>query len=237
MIGNRSSFLRPERENKMSQKKRQTKKVGIMGGTFDPIHIGHLILAESAYEQFGLDYVLVMPSGNPPHKKNREGGADNEQRTEMVRLAVASNPHLHLSLEEMHEMGYIYTSQTLARLRSTHPDTTYFFIMGTDSLFQFDTWHEPQQICDQCVLVAAKRDHVPSEMLDERIRQVAETYHADVRKLDTPNIDLSSHQIRQWISEGRSCRYYLPGAVRKYIEKTGLYRPVSGPADSLQIQY
>ena len=203
------------------------KKVGIMGGTFDPIHIGHLILAESAYEQFGLDRVLVMPSGNPPHKKDRTGGADNEQRTQMVRLAVASNPHLELSLEEMHELGYIYTSQTLTRLRKAHPDTEYYFIMGADSLFQFDTWHCPQEICDQCVLVAAIRDHVSSDMLDEKIRQVAKTYHADVRKLTTPNIDLSSHQIREWIREGRSCRYYLPEGVRVYISSQHLYR--SGP--------
>ena len=203
--------------------KTYTKKIGIMGGTFDPIHIGHLILAQSAYEQFGLDHVLVMPSGNPPHKRSREGGADNEQRTQMVRLAIGDNPHLKLSLEEMHEMGYVYTSLTLKRLTQANPDTRYFFIMGADSLFQFDSWRDPQKICDQCVLVAAVRDHVSSEKLDREIDRVAQKYHADVRKLVTPNIDISSHEIRQWIGQGRSCRYYLPEEVRDYINRQGLY--------------
>ena len=81
------------------------RRVGIMGGTFDPIHIGHLILGESAYQQFSLDRVLFMPSGNPPHKQNRDGGATNEERVEMVRRAIATNEHFELSLEEMHEQG------------------------------------------------------------------------------------------------------------------------------------
>ena len=92
-----------------------------MGGTFDPIHIGHLILGESAYEQFGLDRVLFMPSGNPPHKTKRHG-ASNSERAEMVRLAIGNNPHFELSLEEMHEQGYIYTKETLRRLRMRNPD-------------------------------------------------------------------------------------------------------------------
>ena len=96
------------------------RKVGIMGGTFDPIHIGHLILGESAYEQFQLDTVLFMPSGNPPHKRNREG-ASNSQRIEMVRLAIQGNDHFQLSLEEMHEEGYTYTKETLTRLTGEHP--------------------------------------------------------------------------------------------------------------------
>ena len=116
------------------------RRVGIMGGTFDPIHIGHLILGESAWQQFSLEKVLFMPSGNPPHKKGREG-ATNEQRVEMVRLAIASNPHFVLSLEEMHEKGYVYTKETLRRLRAQHPDTDYYFILGADSLLTFDKWY------------------------------------------------------------------------------------------------
>lgn len=92
-----------------------------MGGTFDPVHIGHLILGESARVQFSLEKVLFMPSGNPPHKKNRDG-ATNEERVEMVRLAISSNPHFELSLEEMHEEGYVYTKETLKRLRQRHPE-------------------------------------------------------------------------------------------------------------------
>ena len=100
----------------MAEKKRIKK--GIMGGTFDPIHIGHLILGENAYLQFGLDSVLFMPSGNPPHKRGRTGRASTQERVDMVRLAIADNPHFELSLIETHDQGYTYTKETLLRLRN-----------------------------------------------------------------------------------------------------------------------
>ena len=109
------------------------KKIGIMGGTFDPIHIGHLILGETAYQQFHLDKVLFMPAGNPPHKRERKDRADNAQRTEMVRRAITSNVHFELSLEEMEKKGLSYTYETLEHLKATHPDTDYYFILGADS--------------------------------------------------------------------------------------------------------
>ena len=96
-----------------------TKKIGIMGGTFDPIHMGHLILGEKAYEQLELDKVLFMPCGNPPHKRNRKGRATDEQRAEMVRLAIEDNPHFELSLIEMHEEGYTYTYRTQSIILSS----------------------------------------------------------------------------------------------------------------------
>lgn len=198
------------------------RKVGIMGGTFDPIHIGHLILGESAWQQFSLEKVLFMPSGNPPHKRTRDG-ASNEDRVEMVRLAIAPNPHFELSLEEMHSQGYVYTKETLRSLRARHPDTDYYFIMGADSLLTFDTWMGPQEICDQCILAAAVRDSMDVETLDSAIRSLKEKYHADIRKLESPNLDISSHSIRSWCAEGRSIRYYVPDAVRSYILEKGIY--------------
>ena len=113
------------------------RKIGIMGGTFDPIHIGHLILAEKAYQQFKLDRILFMPAGNPPHKQNREGRATDAQRIEMVRRAIADNAHFELSLDEMNADGYSYTYRTLERLKGQNPDTEYYFIIGADSLFDF----------------------------------------------------------------------------------------------------
>ena len=200
----------------------EKRKVGIMGGTFDPIHIGHLILGESAWEQFGLEKVLFMPSGNPPHKTERDG-ASNEQRVEMVRRAIASNEHFELSLDEMHEKGYVYTKETLKRLRAVHPDTEYYFIMGADSLLTFHTWKDPQAIGDQCVLVAAVRDQMPADELDLQIGKLRETYHADIRKLESPNLDISSHMIRSRCRGGESIRYYVPDAVREYIYDRGIY--------------
>ena len=202
--------------------KKERRRVGIMGGTFDPIHIGHLILGESAWQQFCLEKVLFMPSGNPPHKRVRDG-ASNWQRVEMVRLAIRSNPHFELSLEEMHEQGYVYTKETLRRLRKQHPDTDYYFILGADSVLTFDTWMGPQEICDQCILTAAVRDSMDTETLDRAILHLREKYHADIRKLESPNLDISSHNIRSWCAEGRSIRHYVPDAVVDYIIDKGIY--------------
>ncbi len=198
------------------------RKVGIMGGTFDPIHIGHLILGESAYEQFGLEKVLFMPSGNPPHKRERHG-ASNEERIEMVKRAIAPNHHFELSLAEMHEEGYTYTRLTLRALRAEHPDTDYYFIMGADSILSFDSWNGPQEIADQCILVAAVRD-LSSGEFNEAIEHVREKYHADIRRLGSPNLDISSHTIRSYVEEGRSIWYYVPDQVRSYILERGIYR-------------
>ena len=212
----------------MSGEKRQEnrRRIGIMGGTFDPIHIGHLILGENAYQQFELEKVLFMPSGNPPHKADREG-ASNEERVEMVKRAIASNRHFELSLEEMHDQGYNYTRETLERLTAANPDTDYYFILGADSLLNFETWKDPQEICRLCILVAAVRDHMPSALMDEKIAGLRDKFHADIRKLESLNIDISSRTIRSWAAEGRSCRYYVPEPVIAYMEGRGIYRNLS----------
>ena len=175
-----------------------TKKIGIMGGTFDPIHMGHLILGEKAYEQLGLDKVLFMPCGNPPHKRNRKGRATDEQRAEMVRLAIEDNPHFELSLIEMHEEGYTYTYRTLEQLNKANPDTEYYFIIGADSLFNFDTWMEPERICQEAVLVVATRDHTPLKELDQQMQLLSQKYNGNFIRLDTMNIDVSSELLRSW---------------------------------------
>lgn len=200
------------------------KKIGIMGGTFDPIHIGHLIIGENAYQQFQLDKVLFMPSGNPPHKLNREGRATNEERVEMVRRAISSNPHFELSFEEMNGEGFNYTKETLRRLTQSHPDTEYYFIMGADSLFQLEDWKEPDQICRLCTIVVAVRYHVHTEKFDCKIHELSEKYHAKIEKLDTSNIDISSQMIRSWLNTGKPIRYYVPDTVADYIQKRNLYR-------------
>ena len=198
------------------------RKVGIMGGTFDPIHIGHLILGENAYLQFGLDKVVFMPSGNPPHKKDRDGGTDL-QRMDMVKLAIASNTHFEISDIEMNEEGYTYTYRTLEKLVKEHPDTEYYFIIGADSLFYFDTWNNPQRIADACTLVVATRNHTSDEKLDEKIEFVRKRFNANIEKLDTENIDCSSSQIRSWIKEGHTVKYYVPDTVINYIHTYHVY--------------
>lgn len=205
----------------MTMEKR--KKTGIMGGTFDPIHISHLVLGERAYEQFGLDKVLFMPSGNPPHKRNRKGRASDSQRIEMVKRAIADNPHFELSLAEMEEEGYTYTYQTLERLRGRHPDTEYYFIIGEDSLFSFETWKEPARICKACTLVTAVRDKDSVDRMEEEMHRLSKLLHGRFVRLDTPFLDISSHEIRDRICNRESIRYYVPENVRQYILEQNLY--------------
>lgn len=206
-------------------------KVGIMGGTFDPIHIGHLILGEAAYRQFHLDRIEFMPAGNPPHKLHREGRASDEERTGMVLRAIRSNPHFTLSRREMNADGYSYTYRTLEKLRAEYPDTDYYFIIGADSLFDFDTWREPQRIVDACTLVVATRNQIAPEDFDREIRRKRARYGGTFLKLDTPNLDIASHVLRTMIRRGESVRYYIPDCVIDYINEHGIYRnvPEEGP--------
>lgn len=155
-------------------------RVGIMGGTFDPIHIGHLLIAEAAWEDLKLDKVLFMPSGNPPHKQVREG-ATNSERLEITRLAIRGNPHFELSSFEMERAeSCTYTYLTLENLHEIHPDWDQYFILGGDSLVDFHGWREPQRICDACTLAVAIRDHMPADAFDAEIRALKLRYHARV---------------------------------------------------------
>lgn len=200
------------------------KKIGIMGGTFDPIHVGHLILGEKAYEQLGLEKVWFMPSGNPPHKRNRAGRARDEERVEMVRRAISDNPHFELSLIEMNEEGYSYTYRTLENLKRENPDIDYYFIIGADSLYNFATWKEPARICHACTLVAATRNHTPIKELDQEMTYLSQQYGGQFLRLDTLNIDISSELIRSWISHGQSVKYYVPSQVEAYIYENNIYK-------------
>ena len=195
-----------------------------MGGTFDPIHMGHLILGEQSFEQLQLDMVLFMPAGNPPHKQNRTGRASDQQRMDMVKLAISDNPHFEISLAEMHETGYTYTCRTLEELKEQNPDTDYYFIIGADSLFTFESWHEPQRICNACTLVVAVRDHATKDELNTQIQFLSHKYKGHFTLLDTMNIDVSSHLVRQWVEEGLSLIYYVPDNVISYMKENGIYR-------------
>ena len=208
-----------------------------MGGTFDPIHLGHLILGEKAYEQLHLDKVLFMPSGNPPHKRNRQGRATDDQRVEMVRKAICGNPHFELSLTEMHENGYTYTYHTLEMMKKQNPDTDYYFIIGADSLYDFDSWMNPDRICQNCILVVAVRNHTSVAELDREMERLSLKYKGTFLRLDTMNIDISSETIRDWIKEKKSIRYYVADQVISYIEENHIYSPVKEKDDFPMAEY
>ena len=191
------------------------RKTGIMGGTFDPIHIGHLILGEAAYDQFDLDEVWFMPAGNPPHKKNRRGRATDSQRTEMVKRAIAGNPHFKLSLEEMNEDGYTFTYRTMEHLNKVHPNMDFYFIIGADSLLDFDTWKEPARIAGACKIVVATRNQISRTEFDRVLEERREQFHGCFLKLDTPNLDIASKTIRGWI-RNKKTGCYVHGSRHGY---------------------
>ena len=200
------------------------KKIGIMGGTFNPIHNGHLVLAETAYEQFKLDQILFMPTKNPYYKKMNQS-ATLKDRSAMVKLAIKDNPAFAFSDLELLRDGNTYTVETLRILTKNHSDTDYYFIMGADSLYHFETWRDPQDILNMAVLLVAARDDVSSHAIEGQIEYLENKYEsAKIHCLFTPNLEISSNNIRKRCKEGRSIRYLLPEKVREYILKHGLYQ-------------
>ena len=168
-------------------------KIGIMGGTFDPIHYGHLMIAENAAEQFGLDQIWFMPNGNPPHKRN-SNITSAEHRCAMVELAIAGNPRFTLSRREVDADGVCYTYETLASLHEECPDDRFYFIMGADSLSEFESWRNPDIICQNAVILAAVRDLTDDGALQDQIRHLTEKYQAEIFRIQTPNFSISSRE-------------------------------------------
>jgi len=197
-------------------------KVGIMGGTFNPVHYGHLFLAENAMEQLNLDKILFMPSKNPPHKKKQDLVSDM-QRIEMVRLAVYENPHFEISTIEFDREGITYTADTLTILTHENPDTEYYFIVGADSLFMMQDWHTPQIIFNLCTILAAGRDRVPENQLAKQMKYLRDTFDARIIQLNMPTIEISSAVIRKRIAANKTVRYFVPKEVMDYIAKHRLY--------------
>lgn len=198
------------------------KRIGIMGGTFNPIHMGHLILAEEAYQQMKLEKVFFMPSKQPPHKPNMII-APQLHRKNMVSLAIKGNPHFELSTIELEREGVTYTADTLEILTSQNPEIQYYFIIGADSLFQLESWREPEKIMKLSSLLAASRYHLPEEELMAQIRYLTKEYGAQISLLYMPCIELSSEFLRNQLKEKKEVRYYIPEAVSDYIKKNQLY--------------
>ena len=198
------------------------RRIGLMGGTFDPVHYVHLMLAENAYRQFELDEVILLPSGDPPHKTGRQITPDR-MRYEMLELAAKDVPYFTVSDMEIVRQGYSYSAETLTTLRKEHPDTDYYFIMGGDSIFQIETWYHPEIVMANCIILAAIRDQVSMDDFKARITYLEETYGADIRILELPDMMLSSSEMRMRCRQGRSIRFMTPDPVVDYIKKNGLY--------------
>jgi len=198
-------------------------RIGILGGTFNPIHIGHLILAENAHAQFHLDYVMILPTKNPPHKQNQDI-LEDVYRVEMINLAIKDVPYFKLSTIELERSGMSYTSDTLEYLKMTHPNTDYYFIMGADSLFNLESWKDPATIIKNACLLIAARDFTSNEQLNEQINYLKMKYKALIYQISIPNILLSSELIRRRVQSDDTIKYFVPPDVEDYILKEKLYR-------------
>jgi len=198
------------------------KRTGIMGGTFNPIHMGHLIIAEKAREQFALDEVLFLPSGVPYMKDSKEV-LPGKIRMEMTGLAIRGNPFFAVSGMEVEREGRTYTYETLEALREQNPDTEYYFILGADSLWTIKNWKNPERIFAACHVLAAVRDERSSEDMEEQAAHLKEKFGASIFLLQTGHIEISSSMIRGLCREGKSIRYLVPEAVYNYITEKGLY--------------
>ncbi len=199
------------------------KKVGIMGGTFNPIHNGHLLLAESAREAFGLDEILFMPSGNS-YMKDAASILDGKTRAYMTELAIEGNPFFRLSRMELERKGPTYTCDTLSQLKRQEGACQYFFIMGVDNLFILEKWKDVEYIFQNCVIAVAARGDEPDGEIGRKAELLKKRYQADIRLLSERRIDISSLEIRERLQKGQSVRYLLPDSVLAYIAREGLYQ-------------
>ena len=190
-------------------------RIGILGGTFDPPHIGHLVIAEQARDQLCLDVVIFVPAYLPPHKM-KGASADAKQRLAMTRMATKNSPNFRVSPVELKRKGVSYTIDTINALREQYPSAKLFVIMGGDNFRQFDTWKSATHIRDMATIVVYERSGVRSK--NEHIRQK----HLIVLKGAV--LDISSTIIRQRVHRGESIQYLVPSAVHSYIRANKLYQ-------------
>lgn len=200
-------------------------RIGIFGGSFDPVHIGHLILAEHCRESANLDEVWFIPSATAPHKT--EGAtASDRQRMEMLEFALAGHSSFLISDVELKRGGVSYTVDTLAQIAEEQPDDELFLMIGGDSLQNFDTWRSPEKICRLATPLVVARPNSDPVNLDKLSPYVDEERMDEIKRyaLESRLIDISSTEIRARANAGRSIRYLTPRAVEKYIESKSLYQ-------------
>lgn len=198
-------------------------RIGILGGTFDPVHLGHLLIAEESRIGLQLDQVLFVPAGRPWLKEGQLL-AEAHHRVEMVELAIASNPHFQVRRNEIDRPGLTYTVDTLEELRSELPSgAELYFILGLDAFESFHRWKEPDHILELCRLVVVSRPGYAEEEREGLLARYRD-YGDRICQLPVHNVDFSATEIRRRAADGISFRYQVPEAVEGYILEQGLYR-------------
>ena len=198
------------------------RRIGVMGGTFDPIHTGHLVIAEAVREEYSLDEVLFIPAANPPHKQQQQV-TPAAHRLAMTRLATGSNPYFRVSSMEIDRQGLSYTLYTMRELVQQYAGAEFFFITGADEMRDIQQWYHIDELLQLCHFVAAAR---PGCVPD--ITRIQEAFgklgKARIHELPTLELEISSTDIRSRVRAGRSIRYLVPAVVEEYIYKEGLYQ-------------
>lgn len=200
-----------------------TRRIGILGGTFDPIHVGHLMTAEAVRDEFGLDKVIFVPAAVPPHKMDQQV-TEAKHRYLMTVLATNSNPHFDVSSVEMDRPGPSYTIDTIYELKRQYGENTdLFFITGADAIAEIPTWDRIEELLGLCQFIAAARPgFLPN--VDNIKEYFGELGSARIHRLETPELEISSTNIRDRVKRGFSIKYIVPSTVENYIYKEGLYK-------------
>lgn len=206
----------------------RVRRLGIMGGTFDPIHYGHLVTAESARTELALGKVIFIPSGRPPHKKVGDISAARH-RYLMTVLAVATNPWFEVSRTELDRPGYSYTVDTILEFRRCYGSgTEIFFITGADACLEILTWKGVDELLANCYIIAATRPGFSLTDMGPRLGSLVSLVGERIFALEVPALAISSTDIRRRVARGKSVKYLLPEAVEQYIKKNSLYCPQAG---------
>ncbi len=199
------------------------RRIGIMGGTFNPVHMGHLLLAEWVKGEAGLDEIWLIPSG-VSYRKEAQEVAPAEDRLRMAELAIKRNRYFKCLDLEVKRSGYTYSYETMEELTRAYPGDTFYFILGADCLFTLETWKYPERIFQCCKLIAAVRDDASPEAMEEKKKELEQRFSGEILLLPFVRLSLSSTEIRERIRQGKSVRYMVPDSVLTYIEGKRLYK-------------
>lgn len=198
------------------------KKYGIFGGSFNPIHYGHLMICEYIKEEMGLDKVIFIPTGNPPHKDLEVSAKD---RYEMVKTAISPNPDFDISDIETTRVKLSYTVDTIRELKEIYKEEKLYFIIGLDTLFQLKTWKKIKDLSSEIEFVVAKRPgYLDEEKINREIKYLKENFGTKIILVQTPLYEISSTDLRDRIKKGKSLRYLIPKKVLNYIEESEFYK-------------
>lgn len=212
----------------------KNKRIGIMGGTFDPIHFGHLVIANEVLNIYNLEKIIFIPAGNPPHKNGI--GASSYDRYLMTNLAIVTNDKFTVSDIEINKPGKSYTLNTIVELQKQYNNTEFYFITGMDAIIEIPTWYKPETLLKLCKFIAVSRPGNNKNEVELKINEIKEKYKANIEILQVPMLQISSTDIRQRFKYGKTSKYLLPEIVEQYIIKNNIYALNNNDIEQIKIK-